>query len=323
MDRRLACSTVRTTAYRYSPARRRVALARAAAQHYPYRNTRVSTYEAGRHASRSATIAARAMDQQQRAELFRSLHAKGSPLVLYNVWDAGSAKAVAESGAQALATSSSALSASHGLPDGQVLPLSVLLETATRIVATTSLPLSVDFEGAYAVTPEEVRANVTRLIATGAIGLNFEDQRVQEGPSWTNGQGMYTVAEQAARIRACRTAADAAGVPLVINARTDLFLKESDTAKHKLLFDEVMERAAAFADAGADCFFIPALENDLELVARICAESPLPVNAMHLGPPSGIAALAKAGVARISHGSMPHRLAQEWLGEQARTAARL
>jgi 2-methylisocitrate lyase-like PEP mutase family enzyme len=266
------------------------------------------------------------MDQKGRAELFRGLHAKGAPtLVLYNIWDVGSALAVANSGAPAaLATSSSALSASHGFDDGQVLPLSVLLETVEQItVVAAHLPLSVDFEGGYAESPDEVRANVGMLIAAGAVGLNFEDQRPGPGPSWSNGQGMYSVAEQVARIRACREAADAAGVPLVINARTDLFLKESDPAKHSLLFGEAMERAAAYADAGADCFFIPALENDLDLIARICAESPLPVNAMHLGPPSGVVALATAGVARVSHGSMPFRATQDWLGDRARNAARL
>ena len=260
--------------------------------------------------------------QRRRAELFRGLHTKGTPLVLYNVWDVGSALAVASSGAPALAMSSSALSASHGLEDGQLLPLPVLLETAASIVAAVpQLPLSVDFEGAYAVSPDQVRVNIGRLIATGAVGVNLEDQRVGPGPSWTNGTGMYPVKQQAARIRACREAADASGMPLVINARTDVLLKEPDLAKHSLLFGEVMERAAAYSQAGADCLFVPALENvDLDLLSRICAASPLPVNAMHLGPPSGVAALAAVGVARVSHGSMPFRTLHEWLTNQARNA---
>ena len=268
---------------------------------------------------------AMAAQQRVRAELFRRLHVSGAPVVLFNIWDVGSARAVAASGAPALATSSSALSASHGLDDGQVLPLAALLETAARIATTDGvahLPLSVDFEGAYAVSPEEVGVNVSRLIATGAVGLNFEDQRVGVGPSWTNGKGMYTVPEQVARIEACRAAADAAGVPLVVNVRTDLLLKEPDASKHALLFDETIARANAYADAGADCLFIPALVNDLDLVAKICSASPLPINVMYLGPSSGpgVAALAAAGVARISHGSMPYRMAHEWLGDQARKA---
>lgn len=257
--------------------------------------------------------------QQKRAELFRQLHVRGSPLVLYNIWDAGSARSVVNAGAQALATSSSAVSASHGLEDGQVIPLPLLLETARRIVqAVGNVPLSVDFEGAYATTPDEVNENVARVIETGAIGINLEDQVVTEGSSWTNGASIYSVPEQVARIRAARDAADAANVALVINARTDLFLKEPNLEKHELLVDEVLQRAVAYANAGADCIFIPALENRIDIVERVCAEAPIPVNAMHLGQPAGIVALAAAGVARVSHGALPRRLAHEWLAQQAR-----
>ncbi len=260
-------------------------------------------------------------DQQQRAELFRSLHVQGLPIVLYNIWDVASAKAVASAGAQALATSSSAVSASHGLPDGQVLPLTLLLDIVRRIVDVVgTLPLSVDFEGAYATTPDEVAQNVARLIETGAIGINLEDQIVREGPSWTNSASLYDIPDQVARIRAARAAADAADVPIVINARTDLFLKEPDIGQHELLVDEVLQRAEAYANAGADCLFIPALKNRVDIVARVCAKVPLPVNAMHLGEPAGISALARAGVARVSHGSLPHRLAHEWLAQRARSA---
>ena len=259
--------------------------------------------------------------QQQRAQRFRELHVRGSPVVLYNIWDAGSAKVVADAGSQALATSSNALSASHGLPDGQILPLELLLDAVRRIVDVIgSLPLSVDFEGAYATAPHAVGENVAQVIEAGATGINLEDQVVREGSSWTNGSGMYSVAEQVERIRAARAAADAVGVSIVINARTDLFLKEPDLEKHELLVAEALQRAAAYADAGADCLFIPALQNRMDIVARVCAEAPLPINAMHLGRPAGLVALAAAGVARLSHGSLPHRLAHERLAEQARSA---
>ena len=136
---------------------------------------------------------------------------RGSPVVLYNIWDAGSAKVVADAGSQALATSSNALSASHGLPDGQILPLELLLDAVRRIVDVIgSLPLSVDFEGAYATAPHAVGENVAQVIEAGATGINLEDQVVREGSSWTNGSGMYSVAEQVERIRAVQAVSRAA-----------------------------------------------------------------------------------------------------------------
>jgi len=118
------------------------------------------------------------MNQADKAKAFAALHQKGKPVVLYNIWDAGTAKAVAEGGAKALATGSWSVAAAQGYADGQKLPMAVLIDTARAIAASTDLPLSVDFEGAYSEEPEGAAANVAKVMEAGAIGINFEDQIV-------------------------------------------------------------------------------------------------------------------------------------------------
>ena len=190
------------------------------------------------------------MNQTEKAKAFGALHKKGEPIVLYNIWDAGTAKAVADAGAKALATGSWSVAAAHGFADGEKLPMSVLVETAKSITAVIDLPLSVDFEGAYSAAPEGAAANVARLVEVGAIGINFEDRVVA-------GEGLYPVESQAARIRAIRAMADGKDMPFFINARTDLFLAEGDLAKHAGLVDEAIERGRAYAAAGGSGFFVP------------------------------------------------------------------
>lgn len=244
------------------------------------------------------------MDWTDKAAALRALHIKGKPLVLYNIWDAGTAKAIAKAGAQAIATGSWSVAAAQGFPDGEALPMQILLDIAARIVGSTDLPVSVDFEGGYAAAPDEVAGNVAQLVQTGAVGLNFEDQVV-------GGTGLYAIDDQVARLKAIR-----AGSAIVINARTDLFLKERDATRHDALISEVLERGHAYAEAGADSYFVPGV-TDLDLIGRICEASSLPVNVMHSGPASEIPGLAAAGVARISHGPNPYRWAMEWLSREA------
>lgn len=170
---------------------------------------------------------------------------------------------------------------------------------ATRIAACVDLPFSLDFEGAYADTPSGVMINAARIIKTGVVGVNFEDQKVR-------GLGLYSAEEQSARILAFREAADEAGIPLFINARTDLFLQEPDVRKHPDLINDAIGRAALYKKAGASGFFIPGL-GDREQIGKICDAVDLPVNAyMKQGMPS-IAEIAKLGVSRISYGPGPYR----------------
>ncbi len=243
------------------------------------------------------------MTQSEKALAFAALHRPGSPLVLYNIWDAGSARTVAEAGAPAIATGSWSVAAAQGFGDGEAIPLDLLIGIASRIVAAVDVPVTVDFEGAYAGEPAGVAANTARLIASGVVGCNFEDQIV-------GGDSLHPLAGQSARIAAMRGAADAVGIPFFINARTDLFLKQPDKARHAALIAEAKERAAAYAEAGASGFFIPGL-TDADQIADICAASPLPINAMAMPGAPDAATLASAGVARISHGPFPYRTAMK------------
>ena len=239
-------------------------------------------------------------------ETFAALHVPGEPLILYNAWDAGSAKVVAEAGAKAIATGSASVAAAHGYDDAEGLPLELALANAERVVAAVDLPVTVDFEGAYAVDPAGAAANMAKLAATGAIGCNFEDQVV-------GGEGLHPAAFQADRIAAIRAAV---GPDFFINARTDIFLKAKMETHDAAMVDAALERAQAYAEAGASGFFVPLLA-DLGLLARFCAASPLPVNFMAFPgcpPPADVAA---AGVARISHGPFPFKLAMKALKDAA------
>ena len=158
------------------------------------------------------------MTQIDRAKLFTSLHVKGDPLVLFNVWDPGSARAVAEAGARAIATGSWSVAAALGCDDGEDVPLDLVLANAKRIVTAVDLPVTIDIEGGYAPAPQVVAENVRQLIEAGAVGCNFEDQIV-------SGDGLYSTEEQCARIAAIRSVAMEMAVPFFINARTDLFLQ--------------------------------------------------------------------------------------------------
>ncbi|CUH99239.1 isocitrate lyase/PEP mutase family protein [Leisingera aquaemixtae] len=242
------------------------------------------------------------MTYSDRAAGFAALHQPGNPVVLYNIWDTGSAKAVAGAGAKALATGSFPVAAAQGFPDGEQIPLEFVLGNAERIVAATDLPVTIDFEGGYASEPEQLTVNVTRLAHTGAVGLNFEDQVVGTAD-------LYGIIEQARRVTAVR----AAHADMFVNARTDLFLKEKDASKHGTLLSEALERGAAYAEAGANGFFVPGL-SDPDLIARVCEASALPVNTMMRG--ITLETARQAGVARCSYGPIPHAKLMQVLAEQ-------
>ncbi len=241
---------------------------------------------------------------QEKFESFASLHVKGAPVVLCNIWSAGSAKAVEASGAAAIGTSSWACAAAAGYEDGEIMPLNSLLETVRAIARAVELPITVDFEGGYARDLEGLHKNVSALLATGAIGCNFEDRRIHD-------VGVYDIDTQCQRIAALTTAAPER--PLFINARTDVFLL-SDPGRHAMLVDEAAARATAYKRAGAHCFFAPGL-TDLTLIADLCLRAPLPVNIMVMSPEAEIAPLANAGVARISFGPTPYLVVMRALRE--------
>lgn len=247
----------------------------------------------------------------EKAQAFAALHIPGTPVILFNAWDAGSAKAVADAGAKAIATGSWSVAAANGFGDAEDLPLELSLANAARIVGAVDLPVTLDFEGGYAVDAAAVEANFARVLESGVIGCNFEDRVV-------GGEGLHPIDVQAGRVAALRRAADQAGVSAFINARTDVFLGSSaDT--HAAGVDDALDRARAYADAGASGFFVPGLADET-LLARICEASPLPVNAMMFPGMPPKARLAEIGIARISHGPGPYRQAMQALTEAAKAA---
>ena len=240
-------------------------------------------------------------------ETFAALHVPGDPVVLYNIWDVGSALAVVAAGAKALATGSHPVADANGWPDGQQVPLDFALGNSKRIVGAVEVPLTVDFESAYSTDPDEGGANVARLKQTGAVGCNFEDQVI-------GGEGLHTLEAQVKRIAAIRKAV---GDDFYINARTDLFLKTQ--TYDDALVDEVVERGKAFADAGASGFFVPRL-SDPQQIERVVREVPLPLNVIAFPGAPEKRVWADAGVARISHGPFPHRALMKTLTEMASAA---
>jgi 2-methylisocitrate lyase-like PEP mutase family enzyme len=240
-------------------------------------------------------------------ETFAALHVPGDPVILYNIWDVGSAHAVVAAGTKALATGSHPVADANGWPDGENVPLDFALANAKRIVDGIDVPLTVDFESAYSTDPEEGGANVARLKETGAVGCNFEDQVI-------GGEGLHPLDLQSRRIAAIR---GSVGDDFYINARTDLFLKTQtfDDA----LIEKVIERGKAFADAGASGFFVPRLA-DPGQIERVVREVPLPLNVIAFPGAPDKRIWAQAGVARISHGPFPHRALMAKLTEMASEA---
>ena len=242
----------------------------------------------------------------QRFETFAALHVPGDPIILFNVWDPGSARIAAEAGAKAIATGSASVAAALGFGDGEKLPIDVALANAGRITSAVDLPVTVDFEGGYAVEPEPLAANFRRLAETGAVGCNLEDQVV-------GGHGLHPTDRQSERMRAVRAAV---GSSFFINARTDLFLKTPREGHDEAMVEAALARADAYAEAGASGIFVPGLV-DLRLLERFCTASPLPVNYMAYPGCPAAAEVAATGVARISHGPFPYKMAMKAFKESA------
>jgi 2-methylisocitrate lyase-like PEP mutase family enzyme len=187
------------------------------------------------------------------------------------------------------------------------VPLDYVFDNARRIIMATSLPLTVDFEGAYSTEPEKGAANLASLKETGAVGCNFEDQVIA-------GEGLHPLDLQVRRIAAMR---QAVGEDFFINARTDLFIKTS--AHDEALVDEAIARGNAYAGAGASGFFVPRLA-DPRQAERIVREVPLPLNLIAFPGAPAKQEWASAGVARISHGPFPFQRLRQQLVANAREA---
>ncbi|MEO8345542.1 MAG: isocitrate lyase/phosphoenolpyruvate mutase family protein [Betaproteobacteria bacterium] len=250
-------------------------------------------------------------DQQSKANFFRKLHIPGQPLVLFNIWDAGSAKAVAASGALAIATGSWSVADANGYADGEQVPFDLVIDNLSRIARAVDLPVTIDIESGYGKAPDAVAESIARTIKAGAIGCNLEDSFPENGT-------LRDTAEQVERIRSARETANRLHVPYFINARCDVFFQSSQVHDETVVAS-TLDRARAYADAGADCLFAPGLVDE-RLIANLAAASPLPLNIMFGDKSPSLDRLARAGVARVSHGPGPYIRAMKTLEEAARGA---
>ncbi len=238
--------------------------------------------------------------QQAKAEHFRRLHQAPPILVLPNAWDAGSARIFEQAGFPALGTTSAGVAFALGRPDGQRISRSEMLEAVRRITSAVHIPVTADIEAGYGKTIEEILDTVKGVIAAGAAGINIED-----APPDTDGV-LLDLPYQVDLIAAIRRTAAEAGVPLVINARTDVYL--AGVGEPEGRFEHAVRRANAYREAGADCLFVPGVR-DATLIRRLAQEIRGPINIL-AGPGVPPAPeLERLGVARVSSGSGPMRAA--------------
>jgi 2-methylisocitrate lyase-like PEP mutase family enzyme len=248
----------------------------------------------------------------EKAEKLRKLHHGPRILALPNAWDAVTARILEQVGHPAIATSSAAVAFSLGYPDGQRISRGEMLDAVARITRAVHLPATADLESGYGKTPEEIADFTKAMITAGAVGLNFEDVIGDDESSHVE------LGLQVKKIRAIRETAAALGVPVVINARTDIYLMPIGAAATR--FERTVERLRAYRDAGADCLFVPGV-SDREIIAGLVKAVDAPLNILAgQGCPS-LDELERMGVARVSAGSSAmraamgafQRVAKDWL----------
>ena len=250
-------------------------------------------------------------DLVAKANALRRLHTAGPLLVLPNAWDAASARVFVEAGFPALATTSAGVAFTLGYADGERISRAEMLAAVARITARVAVPVTADLEAGYGAAPEAVAETARGAIAAGAVGMNLEDAREEDGGA------LLDFALAVARVRGARDAADGAGVPLVLNARTDAFHPGALAPDRRLA--EAVRRGNAFRDAGADCVFVPFV-GDSDTIERLVKEIAAPLNI--LGGPNAptLRELEALGVRRVTFGSAPmratlglvRRMAREW-----------
>jgi 2-methylisocitrate lyase-like PEP mutase family enzyme len=246
-----------------------------------------------------------------RAEQFRRFHNAPEMLVLPNAWDAASARIYEQIGFQAVATTSSGVAAVLGYEDGEQISREMLVEAVARITRVIACPLTVDIESGYGKNIDEVLQTVKMLTAAGAVGINIEDSTKQDVPA------LVDVTFQTDLIRAVRELASAMDIPLVINARTDVFLlKVGDMVEQ---FEQAVQRANAYRQAGADCLY-PIMVRDANIIRDLVKAIDGPVNILARPGAPTIPELAQLGVARVTFGG---GLARAALGHLRRVAQEL
>jgi len=232
--------------------------------------------------------------QGRKAELLRKLHSRPRMLVLPNAWDVASARVLEELGYPAIATTSAGVAFSLGYPDGQRISRDEMLEAVARIARAVRVPVTADMESGYGITPKDMAETAKAIVAAGAVGLNFEDVIGDTESS------QVETALQAGKIRALRETSASAGVPLVINARTDVYLMPIGPEATR--FERTVERLRAYRAAGADCVFAPGVK-ERPLIEKLVKAVAAPLNILVTPGCPSIPELEKLGVARASIGS--------------------
>jgi 2-methylisocitrate lyase-like PEP mutase family enzyme len=232
---------------------------------------------------------------KDRATALKALHVAGDPVILPTVWDAWSAKLAVEAGFAALTVGSHPVADSVGKEDGEGMSFDDLTTRVAQITGAVDVPLSVDVESGYGEAPQRL---IEGLLAAGAVGLNIEDTVHKEG------KRLRSPEEHAALVGELRKASDAAGVHVVINARTDLFLRNDGDDADRV--DRAIARLVLCADAGADSLY-PVGRHDPDVMRRLTSELPLPVNAIALPDADDPASFGPLGVGRISFGPFLQR----------------
>jgi 2-methylisocitrate lyase-like PEP mutase family enzyme len=232
--------------------------------------------------------------QALKAEQFRKMHGGTKMLVLPNAWDVASARIVEELGFPAIATTSAGIAATLGYPDGQRISRDEMLGVVARIAKAVHLPVTADVEAGYGMTVEELTQTVKAVVAAGAVGINLEDVTGSDESS------LVDLALQREKIRAIRKATESLGVPLVLNARTDIYLLPIGPAETR--FERTVERLRAYREAGADCLFVPGLK-DAETIAKLVRTVHGPLNILLAAGAPTLRELESMGVARASAGS--------------------
>ena len=247
-------------------------------------------------------------EQAAKAEILRKLHHGPRILILPNAWDAISAAIIEEAGFPAVATTSAGVAAVLGYPDGQRVKRDEMLEAVSRIARAVKVPVTADLEAGYGNTAREMEDFARATIASGVVGLNFEDITGDDQTSFVE------LNLQVEKISALRTAAKSAGVPLVINARTDIYLLPIGPEETR--FERTVERLRAYRKAGADCVFAPGIR-DTATIGKLVKAVDAPLNILLQPGGATLRELEKLGVARASAGSGPHRSALTRLREVA------
>jgi 2-methylisocitrate lyase-like PEP mutase family enzyme len=237
-------------------------------------------------------------EQAAKADAFRAMHHGPRALVLPNAWDVASARIFEEAGVRAIATTSAGVAFALGYPDGQRIPREEMLSAVERIASKVKVPVTADLEAGYGERPEDGARTAQGAIEAGAVGLNLEDGTGDARHPLT------ALSLQVEKIHAMREAAASLGVSLVVNARTDVYLAE--VGKPETRYQETVTRLGAFRQAGADCLFVPGLD-DRATIARLVQELASPINILAEPQSPSLLELEQLGVARISLGSWPMR----------------